>query len=148
MRAKPTFVFRGLRMDSPRVMAAVADGARKALSQFGAMVRVAARRSLRPANYGVPPSAPGQPPRSRTGLLRDFIFFGWDPATRAVVVGPARLLGRRMGRAPSLLEYGGVASAMIAGRRRKIRHPARPYIRPAFSRVKERLPALWRDSVQ
>lgn len=77
----------------------------RALSKIGAFIRRSARSSIRKVGKKGTPSNPGQPPKSRTGLLRDFIQFAYDPATKSVVVGPEKL--NRPSFAPPTLEYGG-----------------------------------------
>lgn len=74
--------------DQKKVMRAVDAGTRKALSRVGAFVRTRARSSIRKAKKA---SAPGEPPKSKTGLLRRFILFKYDFASRSVVVGPTLL---------------------------------------------------------
>ena len=52
------------------------------------VVRTTARHSIHKRKRTI---APGEPPSSHTGLLRRFIFFGYDRERRSVVIGPARL---------------------------------------------------------
>ena len=61
---------------------------RKVLSKFGAFVRQTAKRSIRKRKSASPP---GSPPSSHIGLLKRFIWFGYEPNKRSVVIGPARL---------------------------------------------------------
>lgn len=84
------------------------------------------------------PSRPGDPPRSRVGLLRQFIFFAYDDSTRSVVIGPARIGGS--GTAPGVLELGGVNDT--GGR-----VAARPYMRPAELDSRALYLELWKDCV-
>lgn len=121
---------------------------RRVLSRFGAYVRTTAKHSIRKRKRI---SDPGEPPSSHTGLLRRFIFFGYDRDRRSVVIGPMRL-NQKVGDAPAALEYGGTSTVVegLRGRRRKrrIRISARPYMGPAFEQEKPKLPAMWRDSVK
>ena len=110
---------------------------RRALSKFGAFVRTRARSSIRP---GKKPSAPGRPPRSHTGLLKKFIFFGYDPAAQSVVIGPARL-NKSTFEALEALEYGGT-SQNSKGKRIEIEE--RPFMTPAFAAELPKAPALWK----
>ena len=135
--------------DRAAVMSAMDKATRRALSKFGAFVRQTSRNSIR---SGEGTSAPGQPPRSHTGLLKRFIWFAYQPATRSVVIGPA-LLNKpaSAGEAPALLEYGGVASRRVQAARGGSFHPryrARPFMRPAFEREQRKLPACWANSVK
>lgn len=77
----------------------------RVMSKFGAYVRRTAKGLIR---TGKKPSKPGKPPKSHKGLLKKFLYFAWDPASRSVVVGPARLSGNGLGDAPEVLERGGV----------------------------------------
>lgn len=104
-------------------------------------------------------SEPGEPPRSITGLLRKFIYFAYDPATRSVVIGPAKL-DKSTG-APATLEYGGQATitkfrtvtgadgkTYIAKRKERIVIEPRPFMAPAYESAKKDLATKWRDSVR
>ena len=123
-----------------------ADAAtRKVLSKFGAFVRRTAKGSIRDRRE---PAPPGSPPSSHTGLLKKFIFFGYDAGARSVVIGPARLDSRGRGDAPSLLEHGGATTLKRRGRRRRAAYWARPYMGPAFDKEQPKLPTMWRDSVK
>lgn len=84
---------------------------RRVLSRFGSFVRQAARRSIRKRKKA---SEPGRPPSSHAGHLRRFIFFGYEPEKRNVVIGPSALSGPGMGEAPEVLEYGGTAAGRKA----------------------------------
>jgi len=142
------FVTRETFFDRKAVRSAVDRTARRVLSRFGAFVRRAAKSSIRKRKRA---SAPGEPPSSHTGLLRRFIFFGYDRGRRSVVIGPMRL-NQKIGDAPAALEYGGM-STVVEGlrgkrRKRKIKIAARPYMGPAFEQEKPKLAAMWRDSVK
>jgi len=142
------FVIKEMFFDCKAVRSAVDRTARRVLSRFGAFVRRAARSSIRKRKRA---SAPGEPPSSHTGLLRRFIFFGYDAGKRSVVIGPARL-NQKVGDAPHALEHGGM-STVVEGlrgkrRKRKIKIAARPYMGPAFEQEKPKLAAMWRDSVK
>lgn len=101
--------------DAPRVIRAMDEATHRALSKAGAFVRRRAKGLIRKVGKRGKPSEPGQPPKSRTGILKDFIYFAWDPARRSVVIGPAKTnqvffknSGKPVsGTAPEVLEYGG-----------------------------------------
>ena len=121
---------------------------RKVLSRFGAFVRRTAKSSIRKRKRA---SSPGQPPSSHSGILKKFIFFGYEPAKRNVVIGPAKL-NQKIGDAPHALERGG-ASTVIQGRRgrrkkRRVKIKARPFMGPAFNKEKPKLPAMWAGSIK
>jgi len=134
--------------DSKTVRQKTDKATRRVLSRFGAFVRQTAKRSIRKRKK---PSQPGKPPSSHLGLLKKFIFFGFDVVRRSVVIGPMRLTQKGRGEAPSVLEYGGVVT-MRAGRREGKRKKAhirpRPFMGPAMEKEQQQLPALWRDSVK
>jgi len=130
---------------SPAVTGAVDRATRKVLSKFGAFVRRGAKSSIRRRKRV---SDPGKPPSSHTGLLKRFIFFGYDRADRTVVIGPVAL--RSKPEAPELLEYGGQVQRRVGRRRPKLktmRYRPRPFMQPAFETEKPKLPAMWKDSV-
>jgi len=134
--------------DTERVKRAADTATRKVLSKAGAFIRTAAKSSIRKRKAI---SAPGQPPNSHTGLLKRFIFFGYDADRKTVVVGPMRL-NQKIGAAPEALEHGG-QSTVVSGlrgkrRKRRIRIAARPYMGPAMVKVMPKFPGLWANSVK
>ena len=74
--------------DSPKVLSAVDKATRQVLSKFGAFVRRSAKSSIRKRKRI---SSPGQPPSSHSGFLKKFIWFGYEPGSKSVVIGPAAL---------------------------------------------------------
>ena len=139
------FEIKQLFFDREAVTSKVAPATRKVLSKFGAFVRRSAKGSIRNRRKASPP---GSPPSSHTGLLKKFIFFGYEPAKRSVVIGPARLSQKGRGEAPHLLEYGGTGTVQRKGKRRRSRIRARPFMAPAAEKEHPKLPAMWRDSVR
>jgi hypothetical protein len=139
---------KGMFFDAPAVVRAVDSATRKVLSKFGAFVRTAARSSIRKRKRI---SEPGQPPSSHTGLLKRFIFFGYDTARRSVVIGPTRL-NSTSGTAPGSLEHGGATAVSTRRRGRRVtvraKVSARPYMGPALQRELPKLPAMWANSVK
>jgi len=138
------FDIKQLFFDKPAVINAVDRATRKVLSKFGAFVRTTARHSIRKRKQ---PAPPGKPPSSHTGLLKKFIYFGYDPSKRSVVIGPVRLSERGRGElpgAPPLLEYGGTRKV---GKKVAF-YKARPFMGPAFENEKPQLPAMWASSVK
>ena len=118
---------------------------RRVLSKFGAFVRRTAKSSIRKRKS---PSPPGQPPSSHTGLLKKFIFFGYAPESRSVVIGPVQLTQNGRGEAPSLLEYGGIGKVTQYGKTKSAFIRGRPFMGPAFEKEKPQLPSMWKDSVR
>jgi hypothetical protein len=139
MRMKEIF------FDAKWVTRSVDRTTRRVLSRFGAFVRRTARSSIRKRKKV---SAPAQPPSSHTGLLRRFIWFGYEPSRRSVVIGPARLTQGGRGEAPENLEYGGMATVTRRKRKRRARIRPRPFMRPAFEKEQQQLPALWANSIK
>lgn len=134
--------------DKKAVRDKVDAGTRRVLSKFGAFVRRTARSSIRKRKKT---SQPGSPPSSHIGLLKKFIFFGYDPRKDSVVIGPVRLTQKGRGEAPSLLEYGGTTKVAHRGNPRKQKRAKvrpRPFMGPAFEKEQPKLPAMWRDSVR
>ena len=138
------FEFKQLFFDREAVISKVDAATRRVLSKFGAFVQRSAKSSIRKRKRI---SAPGQPPSSHIGLLRKFIYFGYDADRRSVVIGPARLNQKGRGEAPALLEYGGKATLVRRGEKKRATYRARPYMGPAFEKEKPQLPAMWRGSV-
>jgi len=130
--------------DRQAVISKVDAATRRVLSKFGAFVRRSAKSSIRKRKK---PAPPGQPPSSHTGLLKKFIFFGYDADRRSVVIGPTRLNQKGRGEAPPLLEYGGKATLVRRGKKKRVTYQARPYMGPAFEKEKPQLPAMWRGSI-
>lgn len=117
-----------------------------ALKRFGGYVRAVAKNSIRPVGKKGTPSKPGQPPKSRRGLLKRYIFYGFDLAKRSVIIGPQKIHGLK-GKTPNVLEYGG----NVKGKKRHItssKVSARPYMGPAFREGKKRLASFWSNNVQ
>ncbi len=78
---------------------------RRMFSRAGAFVRRRAKSSIRTSkNY----SAPGKPPRQRTGSrFRQSILFAFDRQRESVVIGPFKYGKSTNPPAPELLEHGG-----------------------------------------
>ena len=136
--AKRTF------FDRAGVIAAVSVAERSALSRFGAYVRQRARTSIKPRTGT---SAPGAPPFSHVGLLRQFILFAYEPQRGSVVIGAVKL-NAKSGDAPRLLEHGGTAQRLRHGKLVRCDYRPRPFMQPAFDRELSRLPPLWRDAIR
>ena len=104
------------------------------LTHAAATLRITARRSLRKRKK---PSAPGQPPSSPTGRLRRSILYAVDRRRDYAVIGPSRNL---IGPAGQEHEHG--------GRVRKETFVPRPFMGPAFAKVRPRLARMWAGSVR
>lgn len=95
--------------DRQKVIDALGKARKASLSKAGGLVRTIARRSMRKRRK---PSPPGKPPRVVRGLLKKFLFFGYEAGSQTVVVGPAALKPQPV--APATLEYGGNVARLKA----------------------------------
>lgn len=121
---------------------------RQAQSKFGAFVRRRAKSSIRKRKAA---SAPGSPPSSHVGTLKNLIFFAYDERTRSTVVGPVPFGD---GVAPKALERGGPSfvtrktKAAKGGERltvkRFIKVKARPFMQPALEAELPKFAGLFR----
>ncbi len=127
--------------DRAKIKKKVDARTRKVLSKFGAFVRQTARKSIR-KRKGT--SKPGRPPFSHTGVLKRFIYFGYDKDRRSVVIGPVIAAGKR-GKAPSTLEHGGKVTLPFGN---KAEIAPRPFMAPAFEKELKQVPKLWADSIK
>ncbi|WP_437205862.1 hypothetical protein [Planctomicrobium sp. SH664] len=130
--------------DRQAIIDAVGKGEARVLNRAGAITRKIARQSMRRRKRI---STPGSPPSARLGYLRDFLYYQWDPQSRSMVIGPAKLAGSRGYVVPELLEFGGTVSFSRNGKRITQRFAARPYMGPASRVVKAKFPSLWSNSV-
>lgn len=154
--------------DSPKVMNAVDKATRRVLSRFGSYVRRTMKTSIRKRKSE---SKPGKPPSSHVGLLKQFIYFAYDPRAQSVVIGPERL-NAKTGDVPHTLEYGGSMTLkkdtvvrvggpgrdkrgrFVLGQRKKLSkgtrlvYKARPFARPALQKEQPKLAGMWKASVK
>ena len=142
--------------DTRKVISAMDRATRKAMGHFGGYVRKTAKNSMHRAPG---PSAPGTPPNVHVGLIKEHVYYAYDPVGRSVVIGPAKLKSKSpYGEVtvPEVEEYGGdVQGVSVEGHgraRKKVRvrrhYPERPFMRPAFEEAKQRLSTFWADSVK
>ena len=145
----------------------VDKGLKRDLSRLGAYCRKTAKNSIKDARRlskkkrresrwrrdrftGVaePYSREGQPPLSKTGLLKKFILFAWDNSTKSAVVGAAKF---KDGNVPHALEYGGVVNiATWEGGHHHVVSAyirPRPYMRPALAETQKYLPKVFQDAL-
>lgn len=129
------------------IVSAVDKATRSNLSKAGAFVRRTMKGLIR---KGKKSSVPGKPPKSHTGLLKDFIYFVYEPRSRSVVVGPAKL--NKPGLAPATLEHGGTTTIVkrVHGKRthKNVRIAARPYAKPALDKERPKFAQFWADTVK
>ena len=143
--------------DKEAIIKAVGKAKAKVMALQGAEIRRQARRLIKNPSNKRQVSAAGQPPINRTGLLRNFILFSFDTATRSLVVGPAKLNVKS--NAPNTLEFSGMSESQTVNRigkgggtykvtRPPVKIEARPYMGPALEKATPRLAALWENSVK
>jgi len=149
----------GLSFKSAEVKRALDKIEYHALRWFGADVRSDARKYLQRGSspWGAAPDSQGG-----TGLLRNFILYGFDQAQRSVVVGPKLLSGRGVGRGvypgrtvPQVLEEGATVPMTAASAKRlgvpvgsMAHYRPLPYMGPAFEQRLGQLDKYWRDSIK
>lgn len=138
--------FKKLFFDREKVLKAAERGQRKALSKFGAFVRRRARSSMRKRKKGH--SQPGQPPFVKKGQLKKLLFFGYDPLTKSVVVGPAAI-GKSP--VPKTHEFGGKLTVRrkVSGKRVgvMVRYEPRPFMAPALAAELPKFADQFRGSI-
>jgi len=141
-----TMQIKTLFFDKQTVLRAVDQAKRAVLSKAGAFIRTTAKHSIRQRKG---PAPPGRPPHSHEGSLRRFIYFGYDPASDSVVVGP---VGFKRSAAPHVLEFGGKTEVKRRRRGKVIKTRAtiqeRPYMGPALEKERPNLPKRWAGSVR
>jgi len=122
------------RSDIPKVLRKVRRANIESLGHAGATIRLTAKRSIRKSPN---PAEPGRPPKTRRGQLRSSIRFAVEKNKQRVVIGP---------------DYGVVGQSARAhefgGRYRRERYPKRPFMGPALTKTKDRLPKHWAGSVK
>jgi hypothetical protein len=135
---------------SNAVLAKMAAASRNALMKQGSYLRTAARNLIRTKPQ---PSAPGNPPRNVTGLLKNFIIYRYDQGPMSIVIGPALLGGSKntSPTIPEILETGGTEVALVRRGKEWKRRPVviapRPYMAPALKRSQEKLSTFWANSL-
>lgn len=110
---------------------------------FAAVDRAKAAGRKPPRIWYFAHSKPGEPPRSIFDLVRSHLYFVYDPASRSVVVGPAKLNGST-GSVPAVLEHGGTTTN---SRGRSVYIAARPFMRPALEANVDKFPELFRNAL-
>lgn len=123
-----------------RVVKHEEDVRRKTLFKTAAFGRTTMKRSIRKRKG---PSAPGQPPHSHVGTLRDLMKFRVDLADGSLVVGPEIFKPRHQPHGapvPRILDVGGSFRYGRAGR--LLTFKARPFVQSAFETTMKQLPRI------
>ena len=151
--------------DRKMVEKRVKDADRRNLSRAGAFIRRDARGSMKKApklrknkkgKFVLRKRKAGTPPNYITRLLKDHLFFIYDPRKNSVIVGPARIntpkqndFGKSV---PALLEVGGVygvdrfdkkTGTVRLVKRNMNKHP---YMGPAYEKNESKIVQLWKNS--
>lgn len=120
-----------------RVLRKANEGTFKSLSHAAATIGLIAKRSIRFRKDRSKSSPEGKPPFTHDKSLPRAILFSVDKAKEEAVIGVDSSLAGRFGERH---ERGGT----FAGEA----FPARPFMVPAFEKVKPRLPRMWANSVR
>ena len=123
-----------IEFDERRIFALVERADLTALRRAGAYIRKAARNKVATSTKS---SAPGTPPNTRRGLLKNSLLFGVEKQRSAVLIGPAASI---IGLAMTPHEFGGV----YRGRR----YPRRPLMVPTLERTAPKLAKFWANTVK
>ena len=75
--------------DRRQVVDAMDNATKTVFSKFGMYVMRDARKSMHQAKSFADYSKPGHAPLVHMGLIKDFLLYCFDPAERAVIIGPA-----------------------------------------------------------
>lgn len=136
---------KGLFFDRQAVLTPAAKAKRRALTRFGGYVRRVSRNSIRKVGKSGATAKPGQPPKSRTGLLKQHIYFVYDKAKDSVIIGPAALSGRREQSrlATEVLEVGGT----VVRDGQTYVFAKHPYMQPAFEKTLPRAAEMFKGTM-
>jgi hypothetical protein len=127
--------------DRAAVIEKVEDGTKSVLAKAGAFVRTRAKSSIRSRKK---PATPGTPPSSHTGILKNLILFGYEPATESVVIGP-KLFRSANPTGPELLEYGGNGKT-LAGK--PAIYQKFPFMEPALEAERDHFAELFSNAIK
>lgn len=146
-------------IDTKKVNDAADAAAMRNIIRQGYRIMTISKASIEQDRKG-DPSKPGQPPKSRTGVLKKRIKYAAVPSQRMVVIGAEKVAGK-FGQAAGVLEHGGMADlaetvpVVIKGKRRfkktgrrvKVKIAARPYMGPALKQSQSELNSIWKNSI-
>ena len=122
------------KFDTKKLTGAARKGNIKSLGHAGAAIRLTGRRSIRKSPKA---SAPGTPPNTRRGRIKNAIKYAVRPDKQSVVIGPDAEVG---GSSAKAHEFGGSY--------RREQYEKRPFMGPALEKTKSRLPAMWAGSIR
>ena len=122
------------KLDAKKIRSAARKGNITSLGHAGAAIRLTGRRSIRKSPSA---SAPGSPPNTRRGRIRNAIKYAVLPDKQSVVIGPDVEIA---GTSAKAHEFG--------GRYKREQYEKRPFMGPALEKTKTRLPAMWAGSIR
>ncbi len=133
--------------DRESVIKAAGKARVKVLSKIGAFVRKRAQTSMRYRKKAAAAGAPPSAHKESGALMRKLLYFGYDPSSNSVVVGPVSARG---GEAPNLNEFGGRAKRYRRGVKQPFiaTYPARPFMLPALKAEEPKMPKAWTNSIR
>jgi hypothetical protein len=134
---------KALFFDRQAVIRCVDKAILKNLNYIGGYIKRVAKNSIKKASARHAVSTVGKPPLSHTGLLKQHIYYAFDPQAQSVVVGPA-LLNAKGKNAPHNLEYCGLTHV----NHKKFSIRPRPYMRPAMEKRQSKIADIWKYSVK
>lgn len=166
---------KSLFFDRSVVERAAGKGKIKALSKYGSVVRRTAQTSMR---YRQKASAPGTPPSAHKSkrlavlekagrakyngaLLREMLFFAYEPKSGTTVVGPLGFKSARGTPVPALHEFGGERTPYkgekyLIGKKKTarlivlkggVKYQPRPFMAPALKKTLTKFPLAFKDTV-
>lgn len=146
MSLMPTFKVESF-YDPQPILKNVYKARRKVGRRLGGLVRKIARDSIvtdrsAPGKKGKT-SRPGNPPIGHTRILKNSIFYAYDPSTGDTICGPLRFRSARGNTGSQSLEFGGPVKTSRGVKRIK----ARPFMLPALKKASLRLAEFWREAI-
>jgi hypothetical protein len=139
-----------MKFNAQAVLSPAQRAERKLLNYMGGYVRTVAKNSIRKGGAPHTASPPNTAPFTHAGSLgqnlkgklfgyKDFIFYAYDAAKRAVFIGPVLLRGRAGPLICQTLEFGGAELIWIPRHGKQVQVMAnflpRPHMRPALVAV-------------
>lgn len=118
---------KGLFFDRARIVAAMDRKTVQALSRVGSFIWTRERTAMKRSKSSAPA---GTAPRVHRGDLKSRNYFGYDPSTKSVVIGPAKY---RAGTVPLLMEIGGTGNVTSNGKVKSARYAPHPFMGPALA---------------
>lgn len=118
----------------------------EALAAFEAAVKDAKKQGRPRPKRPLANSPSPKPPYNKTGLLKDHIYFGRNPKTDEMYVGPVAVGGLRTA---WLLEHGGTANLKnSSGEWRRMRFRGNPFMWPALQEASPKIPPMFANVVK